>query len=37
MQHLCESKGFFKDFGKLANGISLGYSRNILEGTSMVN
>ncbi len=25
MQHLCESKGFFKDFVKLTNGISLGY------------
>jgi hypothetical protein len=30
MQHLYESKG-------LTNGISLGYSRNILEGTSIIN
>ncbi len=31
MQHLCESKGFFKDFVKLTNGISLRYFENILE------
>jgi hypothetical protein len=31
MQHLFESKGFFQDIVKLANGISLGYFKNILE------
>jgi hypothetical protein len=31
IQHLYESKGLFQDFAKLTNGISLGYSGNILE------
>jgi hypothetical protein len=31
MEHLCESKGLFKDFVKLTNGISLRYLENILE------
>jgi hypothetical protein len=31
MQNLCESKGLFKDFVKLPNGVPLGYFQNILE------
>jgi len=31
MQHLCESKRFFKDFVKLTNRISLWYFENVSE------
>jgi hypothetical protein len=33
MQHYCDSKGLFKHFVKLTNGISLGYLKNILKWT----
>jgi hypothetical protein len=29
MQHFCESKGLFRDFVQLTNGISLGYFENL--------